>query len=55
MPDAGQVHGDFQRLVGLVDVDGRGAFARQGVGAEGPAELQEDLPHVIGKLADFRG
>ena len=52
--DARQIDGHLERVVGFVDVDGWGAFAGEGVGPEHSAELEEDAPHLIGKIADFR-
>src|SRR4051812_44350791 len=51
--DPGQIDGDLERVVGLVDVERRRALAREGFGAEGASELEKDLPGFLGKIADF--
>ena len=52
--DARQIDGDLDRVVGLVDVDRRRAFAGERLAAERAAELEEDAADLVGELTDFR-
>src|SRR5262249_45073791 len=51
---ARQVHPDLHRIVGLVDVDGRRAFARQARRGTGPAEFRKNPPCLPPEIANLR-
>src|SRR6185295_7909550 len=53
--DAGEVDGNLDRLVGLVDVNSWRTLAGQRLGAEHAAKLEEHQPDFVAKVADFCG